>query len=1357
MRVGMSRTSTYQASGGRGKTGRGRRVVIAGVVLLAFALSPVPASALNQRGHQFADSFGQEGSKPTAIAVSESTGDVYVLESAADRVARYGPAPAHVFLEAWGYGVSNGEAKFERCTQECKPGLAGHGREGQFDSPVAIAVDNSAGPSAGDVYVVANRTWKYAAVYKFTPEGVLLGNLITKAEKQEELEEVIEGVAVDRGGTVWVEREDGEEEVDLQRFSGLVGEGRESEQAYELVSEGPLGEWFSYSELSLEDIARVELFSLGEPEISTFGRPVRPGFAVDAKGDVYLTYEPFGYDYEEIRANHAEALAEPCVSNRCFAEELNPSRPQGTQLEVAKFDRENTTGLGVDVASGEAEDDVYVDHGSNVAAFNSAGTPIQRFGAQQLGDDGGSGLAVDSSTDEVLVADTVAGKIDVFTPEGAAAPKVVANSLAFAHAKASSVELRAVTDRTGGSDVNDYFEYGAAPCAGGGCTKVAPAAALEEGFGEQTLAVTLSGLSPSTVYRFRVVAESSLGRAESEELTFTTQPSTVQASMLDGRAWELVSSEKNGANVNALEHEGGLVEAAENGRSVAYLTTAPIGEKKAGGYTGGPAQAEIYSERGAGQTGWSAEDVAGEAGAPTEGLILGGPWEYEFFSPAELETGIVVPQATVPPAPGVEYSWIYLRNMKACAHQAASACFMPLVNQDDATAGMPRAPEVKLQGATSDVKHVLFSAAEPLVKAAPGSEATPDDGLYEWFEEASPDDQLQLISVLPSAGDSPTGGDVGAYEGEKEARANAVSQNGARVVWGVEKHLYMHEFSVENGVVDLAGSARTLLVDEPNSNAPRGTSGELLGAQEPIFQTAMGEDSKVFFTDPQVLTCTTSHSVTSKCEVTDTAPAAAHYTNLYVFEPEKPAGQRVTLLTADVVRGESAGVVGGILGSGEGEGGANVYFVANGVLTTHGNGRETPTTGECYGEGLSTLAGCNLYVAHEGGSGWEAPRFIARLSSEDGPDWGRGPEQGEASEYVASRVTARVSPDGEYLAFMSDRSLTGYDNRDANSGHPDEEVYLYRYSDGELVCASCNPSGERPVGVYDEEEGTGEGIDLLVDRLGDWTFEAEADPAAGGDPWLAGSVPGWTPFGAAKYSPLYQSRYLSNSGRLFFDSADALVPLAKPTRTETIEGHTAEVGVENVYEYEPAGVGGCASSLQNTDGGCVQLISSGESEQESAFLDASETGDDVFFVTAAKLSPLDAEASFNIYDARVCAGGAGEPCPTLPPESSQQCHSESECRAVYTATTVDAPATATTGTGNVVSRLAVLPTKVVHKHAKPTRAELLAKALRQCRKDRRRSERSACERLARKRYGSPGGARRAEVRRAAAAKRGAGR
>ena len=45
--------------------------------------------------------------------------------------------------------------------------------------------------------------------------------------------------------------------------------------------------------------------------------------------------------------------------------------------------------------------------------------------------------------------------------------------------------------------------------------------------------------------------------------------------------------------------------------------------------------------------------------------------------------------------------------------------------------------------------------------------------------------------------------------------------------------------------------------------------------------------------------------------------------------------------------------------------------------------------------------------------------------------------------------------------------------------------------------------------------------------------------------------------------PLYESRVLSDSGRLFFDSSDGLVP-------QDVNGR------EDVYEYEPGGVGSCS-------------------------------------------------------------------------------------------------------------------------------------------------------------------------------------
>ena len=188
----------------------------------------------------------------------------------------------------------------------------------------------------------------------------------------------------------------------------------------------------------------------------------------------------------------------------------------------------------------------------------------------------------------------------------------------------------------------------------------------------------------------------------------------------------------------------------------------------------------------------------------------------------------------------------------------------------------------------------------------------------------------------------------------------------------------------------------------------------------------------------------------------------------------------------------------------------------------------------------------------------------------------------------------------------------------------DEETFLYDSQTGELTCVSCDPSGARPTGVLDQERG-GEGIGLLVDRRLSWRGQ-----------WISGSIPGWT--SQSLTGALFQSRYLSNEGRLFFDSASPLVSgVVAPTRAEQIANTSQQVGVENVYEYEPKGVGECASS-----GGCVGLLSSGSSSKESAFLEATSSGNEVFLLTEARLSPLDTDDAFDIYDARHCT--VSSPC-----------------------------------------------------------------------------------------------------------------
>jgi hypothetical protein len=203
--------------------------------------------------------------------------------------------------------------------------------------------------------------------------------------------------------------------------------------------------------------------------------------------------------------------------------------------------------------------------------------------------------------------------------------------------------------------------------------------------------------------------------------------------------------------------------------------------------------------------------------------------------------------------------------------------------------------------------------------------------------------------------------------------------------------------------------------------------------------------------------------------------------------------------------------------------------------------------------------------------------------------------------------TARVAADGLHATFMSSAPLTGYDNADAASGKADAEVFVYDAAanggKGKLACASCNPSGARPRGVLAKE-----GI-----------FNIQA----------AAKIP-------VPENQLYASRVLSEDGhRLYFESFDPL----------TLRDSN---GRKDVYQWEEAGAGGCQKSSPTyspLNGGCVDLVSSGKSDRESTFVDASPSGRDVFFATLSGLLPQD-PGLVDIYDARE---GGGLPTPPSPP------------------------------------------------------------------------------------------------------------
>ena len=328
---------------------------------------------------------------------------------------------------------------------------------------------------------------------------------------------------------------------------------------------------------------------------------------------------------------------------------------------------------------------------------------------------------------------------------------------------------------------------------------------------------------------------------------------------------------------------------------------------------------------------------------------------------------------------------------------------------------------------------------------------------------------------------------------------------------------------------------------------------------------------------------------------------------------------------------EGADVQGAILGASED--GEYVYFVAGGVQSEAANARnEKAQAGKP-----------NLYVRHGGQTS-----FIAMLSGGDKHDW---------AESLKNQPT-RVSPDGRYLELMSQAPLTGYDNRERTSGQPAAEVYLYDAASKRLECASCEATGSRPVGVAYSSIEAGFG------GIGVWEQSAQ----------VAAIAPRWTANGDTGQIARYQPRYLADSGRLFFNSIGALVPQdANAT--------------QDVYEYEPPGVGDCSESLPTysaRSGNCVSLISSGRSAQPSGFLDASESGDDVYFLSSAQLSPLDVDTARDVYDAHVCTSSS--PCITFPTTQSPPCNNESSCKASPTPqpSIFGAPASATfSGAGNL--------------------------------------------------------------------------
>jgi NHL repeat len=1216
---------------------RGGVMALAITVLSLLALAPGASAfkVISEAG----EGAGQTR-RPSDLAVNHASGRLYVADTANNRVDVFGPTGA--FEKAFGWGVKTGASKPEICAIVCQAGLQGAGG-GQFGNASMVAVDES----DGSVYVVDRSNQR---VEKFDAEGNFIltfgggvdktvpGNVCTAASGHTcgagsngfgEGEFLQKGseifVGVDPTGTVYVvdsevkEINQTEGKIRLQRFDSsgalippqgfflpetpanafavdstgefyVVTRFDVLIRKYEPSSSAPIQEISDPTELLAIDPVGGQLFG-GASEIEAgefwsriteydssgstlrrfgYGQFARlSGLAPysSASGDIYVS-EPEGLN----RVLHVDfpdpgplVLPEPCTtsflgnSKATLGAAVNPEGNATTYhfqyVDQHSFETEggfespNTVST---PESGSIGSDFVLHEASAQAGLTKSLTPETKYHCR-------------------VIATNADAPTGVIGPEGAfttLAPLEIGATWA-SEVGTETATLNATVNPLG-IPTTAYFEYVdeatyQADVAGSGpghgfdhATKAPNVGGGEEpidlGAGEsfKAAAATISGLQPGGAYRYRILATDSL--ISPKEIPGPTQTLRTYrpgaGALPDGRAYELVSpAQKNSAEVGVAPPAGGassnpfyrfIQAGATSGEAITYTSWTSFADPKSA-----PGTSQYLSKRSA--AGWQTENLFPFGSERRLIPPFGG------FS-ADLGFGVMV---LGEPALGEAvggFDNLYLRDNQTGALQALTTEAPKVITPPDA-----RFFELCLDyaGSSEDGSRAFFAANAAY--AGGSITAEKNFNLYEWSAAKG----LQPLSILPgkstavpSAPDIAFGAKGGHCQTGEKVTRHVVSADGQRVFW---------TYAPVSGTTQLLARINGEETIQLDKKAAGGTG--LSGGG--VFQAASADGSVALFTDESKLTADSG--------------ASAGAPDLYRYElPGK--------VLTDLTPGPSPAGVRGVVGASDD--GSHVYFLAAGVLSEEENSANQ-----------KAQAGANnLYLWHEG-----EVDFVAILSGEDQRDWQSNP----------SVLSARVSADGRHLAFLSveTKALAGYDNTVGVGEHcrfPDHmgeplqgspicpQAFLYDAESKELGCASCNPTGARPLGPT--------------------------------------SLPGWT-------NPFEGPRYLSEDGsKLFFESYDALL-LAD------------ENAKRDVYEFELAGAGSCTSESPAFDpasGGCHSLISSGQSSDESYLLDASADGRDAFFSTREPLVGWDENENYDVYDAR-SGGGLAGPSGQQPPCLGEAC------------------------------------------------------------------------------------------------------
>lgn len=1085
--VGAARGASLDAKGSSARAAR-RLALPAGVfaALIALLVVAMPASA--SKVHQFASSFGSAGSGSSqfsankGIAVDQSDGSLYVVDSGNFRVQKFNPAGN--FVLAFGKGVdqtTTGDVCTAASGDTCRAGTQGSGGSGfdtnnGFSNPTFVAID----PNNGDVYVADSGT---SVVDKFSSAGAFVSS--NDGSGSGASFGSLAGIAVDSSRNLWVYDEGAQmrEFDDAGAFLGQWNSGfgvsaagiavdsstdlyvvRGSTAVERFSSAGTdLGEVNSGGTASLaidpatDDLyvgvgAEIERYAGGcsTPCSSTesFGSGnVTNTAGVAVRGSTATTYvsDP-GKPGVEIfnSAVIPDVATGPASGIEPTSATLNGTvNPDGVELSECKFEYGTTTGYGQSAPCAESP-----------ATIGTGSSPVSVHADL-------SGLMLGAEYHFRLVAKnpsgTVNGSDSAFKLKS---PPVIGEEWS-AGVAFHEATLKAQIDPEGFATTY-RFEWGPTAAYGNDTS--------ESGVGSDKAAHEVSsfleGLSQGTTYHYRVTATNSIGTSHGADHTFTTftptQPDTdcpnralrigPSADLPDCRAYEMVTPvDKNGGD----GWWAGLNQSSLNGDKLAYSSPAAFGD-----ILGNYQVNEYLASRG--EDGWSSHSLMPPA--VNAHLNTNADW-FEAFTP-DLSSGWLKNNNEVPLTPDAQPGDenLYRRDNTTGSYEA-------LTNTVPIHTNVEKTLAYAFLGSSSDGRHTFFDSVSALT---PDSSLAGERQIYDFSGGT-----LHLVSVLP---------DGTAYSGDAEAGAAHTESFWSLVKYG--KTDVHHTYSEDGSrifwtALPSHASVGTLYVRE-NPAAPQSALNGSGECTEPAkaCTVKLGDETRFLTATPDG-----SEVLVEKSG------------NLSIIDVDTLASTPIAGEIIENVGPHPMHADGGVIGAAEDL--SRVYFVS----------REALAPGATAGQR-------NLYLDHDG-----TKTYIATLSALDVGELDSPGFEGYPTPVSLEprRRDSRVSPSGRRLVFTSNQSLTGYDNTDAVSGKADLEVYQYDADADQLTCISCNPSGARPVG------------DLL--RV---PYEPFEEPVGVGFP------PATIPTAASlptSEDGIYSQNALSADGnRVFFESFDALLP-----------------------------------------------------------------------------------------------------------------------------------------------------------------------------------------------------------------------